>query len=209
MVTEADSNTTRARLARAALTALGGWRYAGEVPTERRSVCLAYPHTDNLDGVLLVLLAQSVGLNISWMVKDSWGRGLTGRIVRGAGGIPIDRSKPNGMVGQMVEAFSRADDLCLFIPPEGTRSYTDYWKSGFYRIALGAKVPVSPGFLDYSTKTGGIGPPIMMTGDVRADMDRIRAYYGPDAAKMAKHPEKAGPIRLREEGAPPRGDGPG
>jgi 1-acyl-sn-glycerol-3-phosphate acyltransferase len=203
MATQADARRASARLSRAALTALGGWRYVGGVPSERRAVCLAFPHTDNTDGALLVLLARSVGLSISWMVKDTWGRGPVGLMVRGAGGIPIDRSKPNGMVGQMVEAFGKADDLLLFIPPEGTRGYTEYWKSGFYRIALGANVPVLPGFLDYRTKTAGIGPPLMMTGDVRADMNRLRAHYGPGAAAMAKHPAKVGPIRLREEEAPP------
>ncbi|HEU4405607.1 MAG TPA: 1-acyl-sn-glycerol-3-phosphate acyltransferase [Polyangiaceae bacterium] len=201
MVSQADSKRVRARLARAALAALGGWRYVGEVPAVKQGVCLAFPHTDNMDGVLLLLLAQSVGLPISWMVKDSWGRGVLGPLVRGAGGVLIDRSKANGMVGQMVEAFARADELFLFIPPEGTRGYTDYWKSGFYRIAIGANVPVMPGFLDYSTKTGGVGPPLAMTGDVRADMDRIRAHYGPNAAAMAKDPRKVGPIRLREEEA--------
>lgn len=200
MASQADSNGPR--LARAALAALGGWRYAGPVPTERRAVCLAFPHTDNLDGALLVLLARSVGLSISWMVKDSWGRGAVGAAVRAAGGIPIDRSRPNGMVGQMVDAFAKADELYLFIPPEGTRSYTDYWKSGFYRIALGAKVPVMPAFLDYRTKTGGVGPPFRLTGDVRADMNRLREHYGPAAAAMAKYPAKVGPIRLREEDAP-------
>ncbi len=204
MVTRDDS--TKARLARRALGALGGWRYAGEVPTVRRAVCLAFPHTDNLDGLLLVLLAQSVGLSISWMVKDSWGRGPAGALVRGVGGVPIDRSKPNGMVGQMIEAFARAEandePLYLVIPPEGTRARTDHWKSGFYRIARGANVPVCPGFLDYRTKTGGIGPPLMMTGDVRADMNRLREHYGPEAATMAKRPDKVGPIRLREEDTP-------
>lgn len=202
MPTPADSK--RARLARAGLAALGGWRYVGEVPSERRAVCLAFPHSDNLDGLLLLLLAQSVGLPISWMVKNSWGKGLANPLIRGVGGILIDRSKPNGMVGQMIEAFERSDELYLFIPPEGTRSYTDYWKSGFYRIALGANVPVLPGFLDYGTKTGGIGPPLTMTGDVRADMNLLRDHYGPNAASMAKYPEKVGPIRLREEDQPVR-----
>jgi 1-acyl-sn-glycerol-3-phosphate acyltransferase len=185
-------------VAKLALKALGGWRYVGEVPTVRKAVCLALPHTDNMDGVLLVLLSASVGIPIRWMVKDAWGKGITGPLVRGVGGIPIDRSKANGMVDQMVAAFAQTDELYLVIPPEGTRSYTEYWKSGFYRIALGAKVPVIPGRLDYRAKTGGFGPPIEMTGNVRADMDRIRAYYG-DVGKVAKYPEKFGPIRLREE----------
>jgi 1-acyl-sn-glycerol-3-phosphate acyltransferase len=186
------------RVAKLALKALGGWRYVGEVPTVKKAVCLALPHTDNMDGVLLVLLSASVGMPISWMVKDAWGKGITGPLIRGVGGIPIDRSKSNGMVDQMIEAFAKTDELYLVIPPEGTRSLTEYWKSGFYRIALGANVPVIPGRLDYVAKTGGFGPPIDMTGNPRVDMDKIRAYYG-DVGKVAKYPEKFGPIRLREE----------
>lgn len=198
MTTRGDRNSTQARIARAGLRALGGWQYVGDIPEPRRAVCLAVPHTDNLDGVLLVLLAQSVGMPISWMVKDAWGRGVTGPLVRAVGGVPIDRSAPRGMVGQMIEAFARHEDLYLVIPPEGTRSRTEYWKSGFYRIALGAKVPIVPGYLDYRNKVGGFGQPIEMVGDVKADMDRIRSFYG-HAAVMARHPEKFGPIRLREE----------
>lgn len=190
--------TAAARLARAMLRALGGWRYVGPLPAPRKAVCLAVPHTDNLDGLLLVLLAQSVGLRISWMIKAEWTKPPLGRIVRGVGGIPIDRSQPHGMVGQMIEALEREDDLYLVIPPEGTRARTETWRSGFYRIALGAKVPVVPGFLDYGTKTGGFGPPIHLTGDVKTDMDTIRAFYE-EAAPVPRHPERFGPIRLREE----------
>lgn len=193
-----NRNSWNARIARAGLAALGGWRYVGDLPSPRKAVCLAVPHTANQDGVLLVLLSQSVGLPISWMVKDAWGKGLTGPLVRGVGGVPIDRSAQHGMVDQMVREFERRDDFYLVIPPEGTRKRTEYWKSGFYRIALGAKVPVVPGFLDYRNKVGGFADPIDMTGDVHVDMDRIRAFYG-NAAPMAQDPEKFGPIRLREE----------
>jgi len=184
--------------ARAALRALGGWRFVGEIPEPRRAVCLALPHTDNMDGLLLVLLAQSVGMQISWMVKDTWGKPPLGMLIRGVGGVPIDRSKPHGMVGQMIEELGKREDFYLVIPPEGTRSRTEYWKSGFYRIALGAKVPIVPGFLDYGKKVGGFGPPIEVTGDVRADMDAIRAFYE-KMKPLPRYPEKFGPIRLREE----------
>lgn len=177
---------------------MGGWRFTSEVPAVPKSVMLAVPHTSNLDGMLLVLLAQSVQMEMAWMVKDVWGKPPHGYLVRGVGGVPIDRSKANGMVGQMIEEFERRDRFHLVIPPEGTRSLTEHWKSGFYRIAVGADVPVIPGFLDYSTKTGGFGPPIKMTGDRKTDMDELRAFYK-DAKSMAKFPEKFGPMRLRDE----------
>lgn len=198
MAERGDRNTMQARIARATLRALGGWRFVGEAPEPRRAVCLATPHTDNMDGLLLVLLAKSVGMTMSWMVKDAWGKPPMGLVVRGVGGVPIDRSQAHGMVGQMIDEFARREDFYLVIPPEGTRSRAEYWKSGFYRIALGAKVPVVPGFLCYRKKQGGFGPPIEVTGDVRADMDRLRAFYAA-SDPAPRHPDKFGPIRLREE----------
>lgn len=198
MPTFGDRNSKTARGARLALRALGGWRLEGEIPAVRRAVCLAVPHTSNMDGALLVFLAQSVGMPISWMVKDQWGRGPTGPLVRALGGVPVDRSRATGLVGSMIDAFSRQDRLYLVIPPEGTRSRTEHWKSGFYRIALGANVPVVPGWLCFRRKRGGFGPAIDLTGDVRADMDEIRAFYaGKDP--QPRYPEKFGPIRLRDE----------
>ncbi|MCX4240475.1 1-acyl-sn-glycerol-3-phosphate acyltransferase [Paraliomyxa miuraensis] len=188
------------------LRAMGGWRYEGELPAPRKAVCLAVPHSSNLDGLLLVALAQSIGMSISWMVKDSMGKPPHGWVVKGVGGVPIERSRPHGVVGQMIEEFARRDDFYLVIPPEGTRSRVEYWKSGFYHIALGAEVPVLPGYLDFRRKVGGFGPPITLTGDVRADMDAIREFYGPDVAAMAQHPERIGPMRMREE---ERGDAEG
>jgi 1-acyl-sn-glycerol-3-phosphate acyltransferase len=197
MADRADRTSLSARLARASLRAMG-WRYVGEVPEPRKAVCLAVPHTDNLDGVLLVLLAQSVGMPISWMIKDTWGKPPVGWLVKGVGGVPIDRSQAHGVVDAMIAEFARRDDFFLVIPPEGTRKRTEYWKSGFYHIALGASVPVVPGFLDYRERRGWFGEPITLTGDVRADMDVLRKVYAGVAA-MARHPENVGPIRLREE----------
>jgi 1-acyl-sn-glycerol-3-phosphate acyltransferase len=190
--------TMGARIARVGLRGLGGWRYVGPLPEPDKAVCLAVPHTSNLDGLLLVLLAQSVGLTISWMVKDSWGRGPVGSVVRGVGGVPIDRSRAHGMVDQMVAEFERRDRLLLVIPPEGTRSRADAWKSGFYRIAIGAGVPLVPGFLDYRTREGSFGPPIDLTGDATTDMGRLRGVYR-DGAAMARYPDNFGPVRLRDE----------
>jgi len=197
------SATSLGITARLSLKALGGWKIEGPLPTVPKAVVLAFPHTSNMDGLLLILLAESVGLHAHWLIKDAWGRPPMGAIIRKFGGIPIDRSKANGMVDQLVEEFRRADRMLLLIPPEGTRSRTDYWKSGFYRIAVGAKIPVIPGYMDFSRKRAGFGPPLEMTGDVKADMDRIRAYYGDDFAKMGRFPEDVGPIRLRDEDAPP------
>jgi 1-acyl-sn-glycerol-3-phosphate acyltransferase len=181
---------------------LSGWRFEGSLPRERKYVCIAYPHTSNVDGTLLIAFATSLGLRARWMIKDAWTRGPLGAAMRALGAVGIDRTRSHSVVGQMIEAFARHDDFVLGIPPEGTRARAEYWKSGFYHIALGARVPVVPGYIDFGRKVVGMGPPMRMTGDVRADMDRLRAFYE-SVAPRAYAPADAGPIRLREESAAP------
>jgi len=178
---------------------LAGWRYEGPVPTEKKYVALAVPHTSNWDGLLLLMLAQNIGLHMRWMVKQSALKGPMGPLLRSLGAVPIDRSRAHNMVDQMIEQFRSSDEFVLFIPPEGTRGRAEHWKSGFYHIALGAKVPVAPAYLDYERKRAGVGQPIPMIGDVRKDMDALRAFYAEKDPKPY-HAGKYGPIQLREEG---------
>jgi len=177
---------------------LVGWKFEGEKPTVGKCVVLAYPHTSNWDGLLLVALAQSIGLEMSWMIKNDWVKGPMGAVLRGVGAVGVDRSGAHNLVEQMIAEFAKRESLTLVIPPEGTRRRTDTWKSGFYHIARGADVPVVPGYLDYGRKRAGLGPPIDLTGDVKVDMDRIRAFYATVDAK-GKVPEHVGPIALRDE----------
>jgi 1-acyl-sn-glycerol-3-phosphate acyltransferase len=177
---------------------LAGWKFEGEKPTEKKCVVLAWPHTSNWDGLLLVALAQSIGLEMSWMIKSDWVKGPMGMVLRPLGAVAVDRKGAHNLVDQMVEQLNTRDELVLVIPPEGTRRRADTWKSGFYHIARGANVPVVPGYLDYSRKRAGLGPAIHLTGDVKADMDAIRAFYSRVDAK-GKVQAHVGPIALRDE----------
>ena len=177
---------------------LVGWQFETQKLEDKKYVLLAWPHSTNWDGLLLVTLARSINLHMEWMVKNDWVKGPMGPFMKRLGAVPINRSKSTNVVDQMVAEFQRREEFVLAIPPEGTRKRADYWRSGFYRIALGANVPVAPGYLDFSRKRAGIGPAIPMTGDVRADMDRIRAFYAKQNA-VGYYPENIGPIRLREE----------
>lgn len=177
---------------------LRGWRIETALPAPPRTVILACPHTSNTDGLLLALLLRSAGSDASWMIKDTWTKPPMGWVLRPLGATPVDRGKPTGMVGQMVEQFEQREHFHLIVPPEGTRSRAEHWKSGFYRIALGAAVPVVPAYMDYRTKRAGFGAPVALTGDKRADMDQFREIYA-DAGPMARFPEKFGPVKLADE----------
>jgi 1-acyl-sn-glycerol-3-phosphate acyltransferase len=175
------------------------WRWeavAPPAPVPERCVMIAAPHTTNWDFPLTLAMARVSGVKISWLGKDSLFRGPMGPVMRRLGGVAIDRSAPGGMVAALAHELVSRDRLVLVVPAEGTRTYTEYWKSGFYRIAQEAGVPVLLGFVDKSTRSGGFGPAVPITGVVRTDMDVIRAFY---AGKTGLRANRFGPVRLKEE----------
>jgi 1-acyl-sn-glycerol-3-phosphate acyltransferase len=118
--------------------------------------------------------------------------------MRGLGGNPVDREDPGSLVADMVARASAGDRFALVVAPEGTRGKARGWKSGFYRIARDAGVPIVLTYLDGPTRTGGFGPSITPSGDVRADMDLIREFY---ADKHGVVPARASVPSLRDEDA--------
>ena len=108
--------------------------------------------------------------------------------MRQMGGIPIDRKGSQNYVQTMVDEFNRRKEFILTVAPEGTRGKTKRWKTGFYQIALAAKVPLVVGMMDYGRKTGGLGPTIWPTGDFRADMEKVLEVY---RGCIPKVPERA------------------
>ena len=173
-----------------------GWKLLGQKPPYKKYLILAAPHTSNWDVPLMLAMSYVYGVRLSWIGKHSLFRGPLGMLLRLLGGVPVDRRGRHNAVQQMVDEFARRDELCLAITPEGTRGRAEYWKTGFYHIALGAGVPIVLGLLDYQKKVGGLFEAVTATGDLKADMDKIRAFYR-DAS--GKYPQDFGPIRLREE----------
>ncbi len=177
-----------------------GWELIGQRPTAKKYVMVGAPHTSNWDFLYFYLGALAFNIRISFMIKDSVFRGPLGPILRWMGGIPIDRSQRNHLVEQMVQAFEQREELALLIPPSGTRKRTDYWKSGFYYIALGAKVPLVLAIMDFEKREVGIKRIYKPTGDIKKDMNVLRSVYEPVAAKF---PQEKSRVRLRQEQEPP------
>jgi 1-acyl-sn-glycerol-3-phosphate acyltransferase len=179
------------------------WRWktvAPPMPVPDRCVMIAAPHTTNWDFPITLAMARVCGVKISWLGKASLFKGPMGPIMRRLGGVAIDRSAPGGMVASLAHELTTREQLVLVVPAEGTRSRTEHWKSGFYRIAEQAEVPVLLGYVDKSTRSGGFGPVVPITGDVRRDMDAIRAFY---EGKTGLRDGRFGPIRLCEEDEQP------
>jgi len=155
-----------------------GWRIVGEYPDVPKSVIIIAPHTSNWDFIYAILASFALGIKGQWLGKDTLFVGPLGWLFRHFGGIPVDRSRRHDFVQQAADAFERSTALTLVLTPEGTRHKTDYWKSGFYHVAVAARVPILLGYVDYRTRTAGIGEVMQPTGNVEQDLATIRAFYG-------------------------------
>jgi 1-acyl-sn-glycerol-3-phosphate acyltransferase len=171
-----------------------GWRLEGGFPNLSKYILIGAPHTTNWDFPLGLLLMWATGRRYHFLGKDSLFRPPHGWIFRGLGGIPVYRHRRSNFVSQIVEVLNNASDLIIVISPEGTRKKSPYWKTGFYYMALGAKIPIVTAYLDYEHKAVGFGPLIHPTGDIQADFAIIRAFYG---NIRGKYPEKQGPIEIK------------
>lgn len=184
------SPTRRQRFARALLK-LCGWTVETPAPAAPKYVLVVAPHTSNWDFPWGYLGKTVLGLHVHWVGKHTLFRWPFGRLSRWLGGIPVDRRAQHNAIEQLAMVFEQREHLVLAITPEGTRGYTKNWKSGFYYTALAAKVPLALAYIDYERKAMGIDTPFHPSGDLDADMQRIREFY---ADKAGRYPEKAGEI---------------
>jgi len=173
-----------------------GWKPAGRRPDISRYVIIAAPHTSNWDFLYTLCLAFILEIKPFIMMKADWFRWPLGPFLRWFGAIPVDRSKSTHVVARSIQAFREHPRMVLVVPPSGTREKVMYWKTGFYHIAMGAKVPIVLGYLDYRRKVGGIGPIVHPTGDMEGDMKIIRDFY---AGITAKYPKQALSFPVSEE----------
>lgn len=170
-----------------------GWRLVLE-PPPRKAVIMVYPHTSNWDFVIGMFARWATNLQIHWAGKDTLFRWPFARLLKRLGGIPVNRRERTGFTGQMAAEFARREEFLLVIAPEGTRKRTEYLKSGFYHLALEAKVPLGFAFFDYTRREVGIGAYVELSGNVQADLATITAYY---SDRRACRPERAGALRFK------------
>jgi 1-acyl-sn-glycerol-3-phosphate acyltransferase len=156
---------------------LAGWKIRGDWPPLKKAVLIAAPHTSNWDAIYMLAAAGYFRITLRWMGKASLTKGPFGWVVSALGCVPIDRSARHDVVETMRRAFAATDAMLLAVPPEGTRSLTREWKSGFYHIARTAEVPIILSVLDYGTKTIRIAGVFYPTGDYETDLVAILGYY--------------------------------
>ena len=161
------------------LLRIAGWKVNITVPDYPKCIICVAPHTSNWDFFLGKFAYASVGRKAGFFMKESWFFFPLGCIFRALGGIPVPRKKGSSLVDAIIQKYNSSETMALAITPEGTRSRTDKWRSGFLYIAYGAKIPIVLGAIDYSTKDIIIERTFIPTGDVEADMKAIKDYYRP------------------------------
>ncbi|GMU42390.1 MAG: 1-acyl-sn-glycerol-3-phosphate acyltransferase [Xanthomonadales bacterium] len=167
----------------------GRWRMSGEFPDLPRVVVIVAPHSSNWDGLFGISFAYALGVRATWMGKDSLFRHGLGRLMRGLGGIPTDRSNPRGAVGQMAEMLRSARaPMWLFLAPEGTRKVVRKWRTGFWHIASEAQVPLLLAAIDFPNRRFVVGPLFATSGDKQADLERLYDHYRQFSGKHGKSP---------------------
>ena len=176
-----------------ALLRLTRWRIYGSFPALPKYIIVGAPHTSNWDFFYMLLIKGRTGVNIHWLGKDSLFRWPFGGLMKWLGGIPVNRGTRKNLVDQIVDNFQSNQELMIAITPEGTRSKSSYWKTGFYYMALGANVPIQLVSISYPAHILEIGPLVTPTGDIERDFEVIKSYY---SDKTGKYPEKQGEIRV-------------
>jgi 1-acyl-sn-glycerol-3-phosphate acyltransferase len=176
------------------LLRLFGWKSSFVWPPEPKGIIIVYPHTSNWDFPIGLTFRIANDLPANWIGKaEMFSKPFSGLLER-LGGIPVDRRRSRGFVDALVQEFRRRDWMWVAITPEGTRSHTDHFKSGFYQLALAADVPVALAYIDYATRTVGMDTYVRFTGDEERDLDVIRKFY---STKRGHRPELAGDIRFK------------
>ncbi|HSD66491.1 MAG TPA: lysophospholipid acyltransferase family protein [Vicinamibacteria bacterium] len=163
-----------------------GWRVEGEIPDIPKMVLIVAPHTSNWDFLTGLWVKLALRMGARFVGKHTLFRGPLGVVMRWLGGVPVNRSAAVGFAEETARVMRQSERMTLVIAPEGTRRHTDRWKSGFYRIAVAAEVPILLAGFDYPRKVVFFGPLLRPTGDYETDLAEIRSHYD---AGMALKPE--------------------
>ena len=163
------------------------WKVDEKAPTIPKYVLICAPHTSNWDFVIAILINFKFELNAYLMVKNNVAIGPIKSLIKWIGMIPIDRTKSNNTVDQVIDIFNKREKFIIGVPPSGTRSKVKKWKTGFYHIAKGAKVPIVLSSLNYKTKEAKFITTFFPIENTEKGIEKIQSYY---KGVRGKYPEK-------------------
>lgn len=160
-----------------------GWTINGELPAQSKMIVAVAPHTSNWDFFIGIAAMFSLQLKVSFLGKASIFRWPVKSILTAIGGIAVDRNNRHGVVGQIVQEVARNDKFILGLAPEGTRSKTTEWKTGFLHIAKQANIPVVPVSFDFVKKEIFFHPAVYISGDIKQELVEFKQVFTDVCAK--------------------------
>ena len=169
-----------------AMMRITGWRFVGALPELPKFVIVIAPHTSNWDFLAGLWALFALDLKTEWFGKDTLFRPPLGFLLRMIDGRPVRRDSPEGVVAAMAAVVRAEAQFALTIAPEGTRKSVGHWRTGFYRIAELADIPIVPVLLDWGNRQIRISAPVYPSGNLEGDVAKVQALYRPE---MARHPE--------------------
>ncbi|MFT5453251.1 MAG: 1-acyl-sn-glycerol-3-phosphate acyltransferase [Enterobacterales bacterium] len=179
------------------LLGLRGWDLSTKpLPLIDKAIVIFAPHTSNWDFVTMVMAKFAMGVQVRYLGKHSLFYWPTGWFFRSLGGMPVVRHEHNNVVGNIVDLIESNEKIWLALAPEGTRSFTPYWKSGFYHIAERSNLPILMFYLDVKSKTIGFSDLFHVTGNIEDDMLKIRDYY---SDKEGYKPHQTSTIQTKKQ----------
>jgi 1-acyl-sn-glycerol-3-phosphate acyltransferase len=164
-----------------------GWKVSGSLPADvKKCIIVVAPHTSMGDFIIGRFAFWYLRIKVNFLIKKEAFTPWLGWLIKGSGGIPVDRSRAANVTSHVVKMIQESESIAIVITPEGTRELVTHWKKGFYFLAQNAGIPIALAYIDYGTKKGGIGPIVWPTGDYDSDMNKIREFY---VGMKGKHPE--------------------
>jgi 1-acyl-sn-glycerol-3-phosphate acyltransferase len=173
---------------------LFGWRVVRNLPPTNKFVMVGAWHTSNWDFPLAILATGGLGIKLNFIGKQELLDGRLGWLMKRLGVIGVDRATTKNFTQKIAELYETMDELRVVVPAEGTRSKAEYWRTGFYYIALEAGIPIAFAFLDAATKTIGIDGYFIPTGDRDKDLQKVIDFF---KDKRGLKPSRQAEIKFR------------
>jgi 1-acyl-sn-glycerol-3-phosphate acyltransferase len=163
-----------------------GWRFEGNLPNVPKAVIIIVPHTSNWDFAIGVVAMFAIGVRVSFLGKHTLFRWPLGVVMRWLGGIAVDRRRAAGVVDEIVAEIDRHEKLVVVVAPEGTRGPVAQWKTGFYRIAVGAELSIVPVSFDYGGRVIRFGEPLLPSGNLDKDHQLLVDFFAEATGKRGR-----------------------
>jgi 1-acyl-sn-glycerol-3-phosphate acyltransferase len=175
-------------LTRFILYTILGWKTKGKFPKKlNKYIIIAAPHTHWQDFPLGIAIKWAEGVPANYIGKASLFKPPFGFIFRWLGGAPVERSKSTNKVNAIIDIFNNREKFILGMSPEGTRKKVTNWKTGFYYIAKGAKVPIVMATLNFKDKEIKISEPYYTTDDMEKDFNFFYSFFKDAVGKIPEN----------------------